>query len=202
MRSPTITNKIRSAFEFALFIREAEDTFRGTTLRGALKSYLVPLIFLPYGIWGITLTHHTELQTLSELEGINNFSTPVFLAITFVKTLLMTAIGLTILFYFTKWMDRQAYFFDCLAAGNWMSIPSFFFGLPITVMIVLGHAEWMSVYILVCMYILYGVAVSAFLLTRILNIPWELGTGYAIFGLALDEFSNKVVNLIGIHYFS
>lgn len=197
-----IKEKIRGAVELTLFMRESERFFRGSTLRTAAASFLIPFLFLPYGIWGLSLTHNTELQTLSDLEGINNFSFETFLGLTTVKVIMLTLIKLTILFYFTKWMERSEYFYDCIAAGNWLGIPAFVLGLPITLMIAFGGSEWMSVYILICMYILYGVAVGAFMLTRVLNIPWELATGYAIFGLALSEFGNKIVNLIGIQYFS
>lgn len=194
--------KLRGALEFYLFMPGAEKRFRATSMISALKSFLVPLIFLPYGIWALTLTHNTELQTLSHLEGINNFSTSVFISITLVKNILMTFVNLGIYYYFAKLMERKEFFWDGVCAGNWMSVPAFVLSLPVAFLIMQGDTEWMSIYLLACMYILYNLAVSAFTVTRILNIPWELGTAYAIFCLSLGETTNKIVSLIGTHYFS
>lgn len=197
-----IKNKLRGAVELMLFIPGAEKHFRETSFNSMLKSYLIPLLLIPYGIWGITLTHNTELQELSKLEGINNFSTSTFIMITIVKALLITAFLITVTYYFAKWMERSEFFYDYLAAGNWTIIPGMVPSLILTAIILSGGQDWTGVYMLATLNIIYGIAVSAFITTRLLNIPWELGGACAIFGLAVGETANKIVNLIGLNYFS
>ncbi len=198
----TLKTKLRGAVEFMLFMPGAEKHFRNTSFNSMLKTFLIPLLLLPYGIWGMTLTHNTELQELSKLEGINNFSTGTFIMISLVKGILVTLFMIAVMYYFAKWMERTEYFYDFLAAGNWVIIPGMIPSLVILAMILLGGQDWMGVYMVATLNILYGIAVSAFMTTRLLNIPWELGTACAIFGLSVGETANKLVNLIGIQYFS
>ena len=108
---------------------------------------------------------------------------------------------ITLMYFFAKWMDRSKFFFDYLAAGNWVIIPGMIPSLFLTAIILNGGQDWMGIYMLATLHILYGLAVSAFLITRLLNIPWELGGAIAIFSLAIGEISDEVVNLIGLNYF-
>ena len=197
-----IIKKLRGALDLALFIKGGEKAFRGTTFKGMMWSFVIPLLFLPYGIWGMSMTHNTELQDLSELEGLKNFTFAQFVMISFVKAIAVTIIMLVILYYFTKLMERTEFFYDLIAAGNWMGIISFFIYLPMTFMVLAGDPEWMSVYMLATITILYSLAISAFSTWRLLNIPWEMGTACAILALGIGESANKIVHLIGLNYFS
>lgn len=197
-----IIKKLRATLDFALFIKGGEKAFHGTTLKGMIYSYIIPILFLPYGIWGLSMTHNTELQTLSELEGMRNYSFNEYIMISFVKAILVTLISLFILYMFSKFMERTEHFFALVAAGNWMSVIGFFIYLPMTIMVMAGDPEWMSVYMIATITILYSLAISAFSIWRILNIPWEMGTAIAILMLGIGETANKIVHLIGLNYFS
>ncbi len=196
-----ILTKIRGALDLCLFIRGGEKAFRDTTFKAMLLSFLIPLIFLPYGIWGLSMTHNTELQDLSKLEGLKNFGFGEFIAISFAKAIIVTAFMLFVMYMFAKFMDRTQYYYDFLAAGNWMTIIGFFINLPMTLMVLSGGYEWMVIYMVATVTILYGLAISSYTITRVLNVPWELGAACAIFALAVREISNKIVHQIGLNYF-
>ena len=198
----TVKQKIRGAVEFMLFMPGAEKPFRKTSFNSMLKSFIIPLLLIPYGIYGMSLTHNTELQELSNLEGINNFSFGTFVTITIIKALLITAFMITVLYYFAKWMERSHFFYDYIAAGNWVIIPGMIPSLIILIMVLTGGQDWMGIYMVATINILYGIAVSAYMTKRLLEIPWELAGAVAIFGLGVGETANKIVNLIGTNYFA
>lgn len=198
----TVKQKIRGAVEFMLFMPGAEKPFRETSFKSMIRSFIIPLMLIPYGIFGMSLTHNTELQELSKLEGINNFSFETFVMITIIKALLITAFMLTVIYFFAKWMERSHFFYDYVSAGNWIIIPGMVPSLILLVMILTGGQDWMGVYMVATLNIIYGIAVSAFMTKRLLEIPWELAGAVAIFGLAVGETANKVVNLIGTNYFA
>ena len=200
--SGTIKEKLRGAIEFMLFMPGAEKPFRETSFKSMLRSFIIPLCLIPYGVWGITLTHNTELQELSKLEGINYIDTPTFIGISIIKSILITLFLLFVMYYFAKFMERSEYFYDLISAGNWIIIPSMVPSLILMTIILSGGHDWMGIYMIATLNILYGLAVSAFATTRLLNIPWELGTACAIFAMGIGETANKIVNLIGINYFA
>ncbi len=198
----SIKLKLRGAVEIMLFMPGAEKAFRGTNFQSMLRSFLIPLCLIPYGIWGITLTHGTELSELSKLDGLNDIPLLTFIVITIAKAILITILLITAMYYFAKLMERTEYFYDYISAGNWIIIPGMVPSLVITGVILTQGQDWMGIYMLATLNILYGLAVSTFLITRTLNIPWELAGACAIFDLGINETANKAVNLIGINYFA
>jgi hypothetical protein len=192
-----IKNHLLGGLEYCLFMPGAVPRFKNDGLKDALFSFLPPLLLLPYGIYGITLSHNTELQTLSDLEGINNFSTPAFIGITFVKSILMTIFGLLVMYSFAKVMKRQDRFWSFISAANWKILPGALFTLPVFLMLFFGYEDTTALYFVATLTMIYGYAVSAFVITYALNVPWELGTAMMIFFLFVGEAADKAVSVWG-----
>ena len=88
-------------------------------------------------------------------------------------------------------------FYHYLVASNWTIFPITLISSPVFLFLLFGQHDDTSIYFLICLSILYSYAVSVFVLTYALKIPWELAFGIGTLFLFMEETANKIVNLLG-----
>lgn len=196
-----IREHLKQALEYCLFIPpKDQNTHRKHTLYDVIISYLAPLILLPYGIYGIYLTTQTEMSSLSGLHDIQNISFPLLIIFIFIQSIVLMVLGITIMYLFTKWLERKEHFYHYLVIANWTTFPFLILSIPSFLMMQFGTHDDTAIYLVACLYMLYSYAVNVFVTSYTLNIPWEIGFGIATLFLFIHETANKVLNFVGGTY--
>lgn len=172
-------NPLLGAVETAIFMPQFTERF-GNDFQSMLKSFLVPLIMMPLTYIGLYLSHHEqpEIAHLPYSQVASMF---------FIKSLFVMGLSFLIIYGFAKVYERLDNFYLTITAGNWSGVfPTLLF-LPVLCSMWMGVHSWEEAYPISIVFAIYGYAVAAFVLTRGLNIPWEMGGFLAICLLAVNE---------------
>lgn len=167
------------AMECALFMKQGISRFNND-FGSMLKSFLIPLAFLPLSFIGLYFSQGQR----PELAGISY----EYLAVLFLgKTFFTTLIGLAMIYGFAKYYDRLQYFYLTVSAGNWATILPTLFFIPVLYSLSMGWHSWEEIYPITIVFSIYGYALTGFILTYALKIPWEMAGFLAICGMAINE---------------
>jgi len=174
MTQPNITHEIKrnllGGLEVALFMRVARERF-GNTKGEALRSFLIPVLFLPLTIFTLYMYPNTELP--EQAAGI----------MALLYCLRMVAVWVFffgIVYWITAEVDRKTYFYKFVIASNWLSVPATVCFLPVLWMIASGAYSWAELYPFMMCLMFYTYAFTAFMASYVLRIPWELA-GFIVF---------------------
>ncbi|MGB4056488.1 MAG: hypothetical protein WBK77_00180 [Alphaproteobacteria bacterium] len=182
-----ILSNLLGCFEIMIFMPRGVERF-SSRREDAIKSFIWPAIFSPVALFAFSF-HST------------GFSLPLLMLLHGGRMLLETFLFLGVVYLFCRHCNRQENFYQVVTAGNWLEIPFFILVLPIVVSLVfsgsgleLGDGWTTSHYQIVGFFATYSVFITlagyvytAFILTHILRLPWELCGAVAIFGLGIDE---------------
>lgn len=173
------------ALELGLFMKQGIGRF-SPDFQTMLKSFLIPLALLPLSFVAL---YYSQGQR-PEIASIPY----EYLAFLFIgKFVLCTALGLVLLYAFAKYYDRLDSFFLAVSAGNWAGLVPTALFLPALFSMMMGWHSWEDIYPVMIVFSIYGYALSAFIITHALRIPWEMGGFLAICGMAINETGFDVV---------
>lgn len=172
-------NPFLGAMELAIFMSQGLERFHNN-FQSMLKSFLVPLAITPLTFLALYLSHpHQEEIAHIPFSQVSM----MFLATGFFKFILT----LLILYGFARTYDRLDRLFLTITAANWSLVfPTLLF-LPIIISLGIGWHGWDDVYNINIVFALYGYALTAFILTYSLKIPWEMAGFLTICFLAINE---------------
>ncbi len=159
-------------FEIFLFMPKGLDRFDVTPAK-AIKSFLIPLAFLPL--------------ILAAIVGLSEeFSPSLVIFLNVLRITFSALLFLAAVYFLTKQFDRHDKFYKFLMVSNWLNINGLILASPILIGMAMGQAaETFEVYAVFIEIV--GYVYSAFVITHCFRLPWELGGFIAIVGLAINE---------------
>jgi hypothetical protein len=179
-----IRQALWGCFEIMLFMRSGVNRFSDTR-EDALRSFMWPVLFLPFAMVSVFL-HPSDILSM-----------PWLLLLHLGRMLVTLTLFLVIVYALTIHYGRQGFFFKFVNIFNWMNIPAFVLALPGFVLLGVfsfGAGPFDSLGELIEYYrpfeiltILLGYVYLAFILTHALRIPWEIAGFIAIVNMCITE---------------
>ena len=163
----------------ALFMREGPERF-GASWNEMLRSFWIVLINMIISLYSLQFMAPTE----PKLEGL---SLPLITSLYSGKTIIAVILGLLLTYAFAKYMKKMEYIFQYITSMNWAGLISTTLALPPLISVAAGFHTWLEIYPVLIVFALYGYAISAFIITRIFRVPWQLGGFLAICGMAIND---------------
>ncbi len=169
-----IKYNIIGCLEIILFMRSGIERFQSVSRASAIKSFIIPVMFLPLVL---------SVMVLTSSEG---YSIPYIVMVHSARMVATTTLYLTIIYFLCKQLKRNQYFCRYLVISNWISLFDVILVSPILFYLFTGTD--VSVFGVYATFItLLNKVYSAFIMTVTFRIPWELGGFFAIVGLAVGE---------------
>ena len=178
-------------FEVALFLRSGVARFQDVSRTHAIKSFLIPIFFLPL------------IFTVLVITSAEGYSIPFIVSVHLVRIVIGTILGFLMVYFLSKQLDRQKHFYRYIFIVNWFSLLDIIMVAPVLFYIFTGsdvtNIEPYAVFIT-----LLGYVYAAFIITNTFRVPWEMGGFVAIAGMAVDETMWDIIfftcgNITAIH---
>lgn len=167
-----LKNNILGGIEIFLFMPQGIERF-SSERNDAIKSFLIPIFLLPTTLYAIV--------SLSE-----GYAWEWVVSLHAVRIVLTILAFMMVIYFFSKQLGREEYFFRFLTLSNWLAVPGFFLMLPISYGFWMGYN--MSLFESYAVFVtLVSCLYCAFTLTYCFKVPWEMGGFIAIIGLAIDQ---------------
>ena len=183
-----IKRNLLGCLETALFMPEGAERF-SESKQGMMRSLFIPFLVLP--VTAITFIAAHPIQLSHE-------ATQAMAAIYLVRTILYLACFMGFSYIMAKSLDRLDSFYKLTAAHNWLLLPAAILMLPLSLAFINGAYSWDEVFPLIVFITFYFYAYLAYMSTKVLNIPLELGIFIAAASMALNQTALDVVKFIGI----
>ncbi len=169
-----IKENLHGSFEIILFMRRGVERFQNVSKKDAIKSFIIPVLFLP-------LVFAVLVKTSAD-----GYSIPFIISVHFVRIAVGVCVNLYILYFLTKQLNRQEHFCRFLVIANWISLFDIILVSPVLFFIFSG-LDLSAIEPYAVFMTLVGYVYMAFIIKSSFRIPWELGGFAAIVGLAVDE---------------
>lgn len=167
--------------EIALFMEKGVERFSGS-VQGCLRSFLVMFAIMPLTYLALYLKHPQDQQ-------ISYLSFELVAFMFFLKAILVLVLGLTVLYGFARYYNHEELLLRTITANNWITIVPTLLFMPLLYGMAIGEHSWEEIYPLTVVIAIYSYAMTAFLFTHALRIPWEMAGFLTICGLAINETS-------------
>ena len=189
-----IRQHLLGCLEIALFMGKGPERFNADKA-SMQRSFLIPLFFLPISI-GIVLSAHPSgalnAASMYALAGIYTLRLFVYLGAYLGMIYAMTrALN-------TCTEEQQQDFYKFATANNWLTIPAAMLMAPLVLSFLSGNHEWGEIYPLMVFIALYSYAYTAYMASRVMRIPVELGVFVAIAGMAIHQTSLDVIKQLAV----
>jgi len=182
-----IRNNLLGSFEIALLMPRGFKRFSDSRA-AAMNSFKLLFFFVPLVL--------AVKYFLAETQSVNTllFYTPEIL-FTYVAFL-------GFVYLFAKQYERLEHFYKFITISNWFNVITIVLVMPVLVMLVIG-AYPVEVFTSYAVFItLVGYFYTAYILTQVLRIPWELGGFVAICGMCLDQTTMDFVAHLQTYFLS
>lgn len=177
------TTHLKAAAETLLFLRSGVDRF-DTSKRAAWISMLIPLLLTVAGVMLI--------QAIPPLgaEDVDSFTLGM---VTVLNAVVSLGLFLAVMYGIARLRDKREAFPPLVTASNWVGLMFSILSLPVIALhlsdaITRQTFEDLSIWILI-----YGYAVTGFIIWRCLRLPWELAAALAVFTLFINESSHDIL---------
>ncbi|GEM_PF-3543339 len=176
-------------FELALFMAAGVKRFP-VNPRAARISFLVPIALLFFWVYPL---HRVPTEILGE----RGYGELVLIHGG------ILAIHLTV-FLFILWavarqLGKAESFWPVVTMNNFCSIAGFVLMLPLFAMVIAGRHTWEEIFNALILISFYELALTAYVITRGMNVPWQFGTGLAFVSMFIaNSASTTVFALAGI----
>tara|TARA_R110001592_G_scaffold3525_24_gene20078 strand:+ start:5640 stop:6218 length:579 start_codon:yes stop_codon:yes gene_type:complete len=165
---------LAGSLEIMIFMRRGIERFKNVSRADAIKSFIIPVAFLPL------------VFTILILTSKEGHSIPFLLSVHFSRMVIGALIYLAIVYFLSKQLERQEHFCKFLVIINWTSFFDVILVSPI-IFYVLTGGNPEDVEVFAVFMTLLGYVYLAFILTHTFRVPWEMGGFVAIIGLAVDQ---------------
>mgnify|MGYP003630241666 FL=1 len=165
---------LAGSLEIMIFMRRGIERFKNVSRADAIKSFAIPVAFLPL------------VFTILILTSKEGHSIPFLLSVHFSRMVIGALIYLAIVYFLSKQLERQEHFYKFLVIINWTSFFDVILVSPI-IFYVLTGGNPEDVEVFAVFMTLLGYVYLAFILTHTFRVPWEMGGFVAIIGLAVDQ---------------
>ncbi len=119
--------------------------------------------------------------------GMESMSVQVITALYCLRSVLAIAFGIAFSFMFLRVLKKEDCLFRLITASNWLSVSAAVLTLPLAILLATGMQDWEALYPVMIVLSVYSYIWTAFLVTYVVKIPWELAGFFVIFGMFIDE---------------
>ena len=181
-----LRQNLLGSLEIGLFMSKGAQRFAAdkTTMK---KSFIVPALGLPLTLMMVLGAHS---------ETLNQPVTNILITIYSLRLVLHLSLFSSLVYVMARKIDQLKNFCRFITANNWLMLPSVLLMIWPVIGLVSGHYVWADIQPLVAMLTLYSFACTAFMMTHVLRIPWELAGFAAISGLAIHQTSLDVLKWV------
>lgn len=174
----SLGQNLLGCLELALFMNNGKKRF--ATDGAAFKhSFIIPVIsFLIMGIALIFLHPYSSLSSVP--------SQWVLMADA-ARIVVYFALFLAVMYGFASRFQRIRHFKRFVIANNWLCIPQMVMMMPLIAMVLAGWHSFDELKPLMVMATFYSYAYSAFMITCVMRVPWEMGAALSIAAFAINQ---------------
>ena len=174
-----IWKNLLATLEIALFMRQGPARF-GHSFDEMLRSWLIIFITMPVGFVCVAFMAPTN-PVLADLPVTLN----CFLF--FVQALVSTGLAFLVIWMFTRQYKKTEYFLTTITALNWIGVIPTLLYFPLVIGLVSGHLTWDETRVVTIFFAFYGLLYTAFTITHVMRIPWQMGGFLTIVAFAINE---------------
>lgn len=177
-----ILSSLLGCFEVFLFMGQSIERFSDTR-GGAIRSFAVPLILLPFSL---------SILVLKPSE----YPAELIVSIHGIRFLISLTLTLTAVYFISKGLGRHERFYAFVSASNWISVISFVLLLPCIAFLVQHPGEWEPMRSYAIFITIYSYVLLAYVAKLALRLNWYLGGFIAIVCLGIDQTLLDIANII------
>lgn len=185
-----LRQNLLGTLEIALFMRSGTARF-ARSINDMKKSFIIPALALPLTLIMVLAAHPAQ--------GLSSGAMNILIAIYSLRLVLFLGLFLGLVYAVAKKMDKLENFYQFATANNWLMLPA----VAVTLLPVLGLAtglySWSEIQPLIIMATFYTFACTAFTITHVMRVPWELAGFAAITGLAIHQTSLGVLKWAAVN---
>jgi len=112
---------------------------------------------------------------------------------------LQVSVFFTLLWAVSKRLGKAEEFWPVVTMINCSSIAGFVLMVPLFAMVMTGHHSWEEVFNALLLVSFYELALTSYIITRGMKVPWQFGTGLAFLGMFVYHAASATVfTLIGV----
>lgn len=182
-----IRRNLLGSLEVALFMPQARHRF-GNTADEAWRSFIIPILLFPLTLLAVyyypkpALADHSA-NTIALLYSLRLGASWLFY--------------MGFVYFLVNRVDRREHFCQFVIASNWLSIPATVIFLPVALGLMTGNYTWDELYPFMRAMMIYSYLFTAYMIGRILRVPWELAGFITIISLLINDYSLQVVSFVG-----
>ena len=189
IKSLEMKKNLAGALDVALFMPSGARRF-SSDKRAFKLSFLVPLALLPLTLITVLAAHPSEALAPGSAE--------ILMTIYGLRFCISLGLFLGVVYFMAKSMDRLDAFYRFGTANNWLSVPAATLTLPLIVMFLGGHYTWAEIYPFMVLITLYAYGYTAYMASRVLRLPLEMGGFVAIIGMAINQTSLDILKRVAV----
>ena len=182
-----IKRNLLGGLEVALFMPVARKRF-GTTKDEAMRSFIVPILFMPLTVIALCFYSNAALP---------QSSVHIVAALYSFRLVFMWGLFFSIVYWITKEVEKKEHFYQFVIATNWLTVPATAIFIPVAYMLITGMYQWSELYPFTMCLVMYSYAFTGFMAAYILRIPWELAGFIVFLGICVDNTSYEMFYWIG-----
>lgn len=167
-----LKQNLTAIMEIALFMPGGVERY-SPTKSAAIRSFIVPALFLPLVIWIWVVRAETEPVS-------------VVVAVHFIRMLLSIVIFFGLIYLLSRQYERQEHFYRFVTASNWHELMGTMMAAPIILALFTGGSieVWENYAIFVQ---ILGYVYTGFIATHVFKLPWEMGGFIGVVSLAVMQ---------------
>lgn len=181
-----IKKNLHGCLDVVLFMPMPKKRF-GKTFEEAKRSFLIPLFLFPLTLMFVYLSPHSGYES----EQANTFALLYSL-----RTASSWAIFFGLMYWLTGEIDRREHFYQFVTAINWLTIPATVIFIPIAYFILSHQASWDQLHMFSMCLMAYTYGFTAYMASRVLRLPWELGGFVAMISLMVHNGTTDIAQWV------
>ena len=123
----------------------------------------------------------------------------ILIAIYSLRLVIYLAAFLGLAYVVAKKMDKLKSFYQFATANNWLMLPAIVLTIIPVAGMTAGYYSWADIQPLIIMTTFYSAACTAFMITHVMRVPWELAGFAAITGLAIHQTSLDMIKWAAVN---
>lgn len=182
-----IKRNLLGSLEIALFMPQARNRF-GSSPDEAWRSFIVPILLFPLTLLSVYLYPKA---------GISDHSANTIALLYSLRLGASWISYLGFVYFLVRRVDRREHFCQFVIASNWLSVPATFVFLPVAWGLMTGNYSWNELYPFMQSMMIYSYLFTAYMIGRVLRVPWELAGFIAITGFIINDYSLQILSFVG-----
>jgi hypothetical protein len=180
---------LMGTLELALFLSKGVTRFPRSK-NAAILSFIVPITLMLIWVYPTSIVP-------TEVMGDRSYFDILLIHISIMT--LHLGLFYSALWFILSYLKYAEKFCTLICIGNFISLVSFVLIMPLCIMVVKGAYSWEEIYGALIVISCYELAICAFAITKLLEVPWQFGAGIAFLSVFIwHGVSTSIHTFLGI----